>query len=162
MTMTSTVSSADPCPEIPEHFVDPMRILKLRVRSRGRSRSPRASGPNRPPKTTQSRPTEFTPRPRLRTTVATRGNAQRFGPILAQAAYARGFAAAGRKAFVADGAATNWKTHKQWFSDYTAVLDFIHALSYVFAAAMAGRGFRAGWEAYVAWIQQVWGGRVAA
>lgn len=25
---------------------------------------------------------------------------------------------------------------------------------------MAGRDFRAGWEAYVAWIHQVWGGRV--
>jgi hypothetical protein len=40
------------------------------------------------------------------------------------------------------------------------VLDFIHALSYVFAAAMAGRGFRAGLEAYTVWIQQLWSGRV--
>ena len=29
MTMTSKVSANDPCPEIPENFVDPMRILKL-------------------------------------------------------------------------------------------------------------------------------------
>jgi hypothetical protein len=160
MTMTSTVSSADPCPEIPGHFVDPMRILKLARQLKG---SVSVAEGERPESTTGDDPTpaaEFAPRPRLRTTVATRGNAQRFGPILAQAAYARGFAAAGRKAFVADGAATNWTTHKQWFRDYTAVLDLIHALSYVFAAAMAGRGFRAGWEAYVAWIQQVWGGRV--
>jgi hypothetical protein len=40
------------------------------------------------------------------------------------------------------------------------VLDFIYAPSYVFAAAMAGRGFRAGWEAYIVWIQQLWSGRV--
>ncbi len=85
---------------------------------------------------------------------------QRFGEILAWAAWARGFAAAGRKAFVADGASANWTIHKQWFSDYVAILDFIHALSYVFAAAMAGQGFRTGWEAYTAWIQQVWSGRV--
>jgi hypothetical protein len=160
MTMTSTVSSADPCPEVPEHFIDPMGILKLARQIKG---SVAVAEGQRPGSTAEDDPApaaEFTPRPRLRTMVATRGDAQRFGPILAQAAYARGFAAAGRKAFVADGAATNWKTHKQWFSDYTAVLDFIHALSYVFAAAMAGRGFRAGWEAYVAWIQQVWSGRV--
>jgi hypothetical protein len=160
MTMTSTVSSVDPCPEIPEPFIDPMRILKLARQIKG---SISVAEGERPESAAEDDPVpaaEFTPRPRLRTTVATRGNAQRFGPILAQAAYARGFAAAGRKAFVADGAATNWKTHKQWFSDYTAVLDFIHALSYVFAAAMAGRGFRAGWEAYVRSIQQVWGGRV--
>lgn len=163
MTMTGTSFATDPCPQIPEHFIDPTRILKLAREIKGSV----AVGED-----TADDPAEFAgddppgarlaPRPRVRTTVATRGNAKRFGAILAQAAYARGFAAAGRKAFIADGAATNWKTHKRWFSDYTAVLDFIHALSYVFAAAMAGRGFRAGWEAYLEWIQHVWSGRVAA
>ena len=160
MTMTGKVFSDDPCPEVPEHFVDPTRILKLARQIKG-SVAVTAGGP--PETTPGDEPVpaaEFTPRPRVRTTVATRGKAKRFGAILAQAAYARGFAKAKRRAFVADGASTNWKTHRQWFSDYTPVLDFIHALSYVFAAAMAGRGFRAGWEAYVVWIQQVWGGRV--
>jgi hypothetical protein len=146
MTMTSTVSSADPCPETPEHFIDPTRILTLARQIKG---SVAVAEGERPESTAEDDPVpaaEFTPRPRLRTTVATRGDARRFGPILAQAAYARGFAAAGRKAFVADGAATNWKTHKQWFRDDTAVLDFIHALSDVFAAAMAGRGFGAVWR----------------
>ena len=163
MTMTSTVSTDDPCPDIPEHFVDPTRILKLAREIKGaitvtedRADDPPESAAGEDPPAP-----EFTPRPRVRTTVATRGKAKQFGAILAQAAYARGFAQAGRKAFVADGAATNWKTHKQWFSDYTPVLDFIHALSYVFAASMAGRGFRAGWKAYVEWIQHVWSGRVA-
>lgn len=163
MTMTGTPFLADPCPQVPEHFIDPTRILKLarEVKSSvgvGEDTAddpPESAGDDPPPGARHA------PRPRVRTTVATRGNAQRFGAILAQAAYARGFAAAGRKAFVADGAATNWKTHMRWFSDYTAVLDFIHALSYVFAAAMAGRGFRAGWEAYLEWIQDVWSGRVA-
>jgi len=160
MTMTSTASGADPCPEIPEHFIDPTRILKLARQIKGSVSAAEGEPPGSAAEGDPIPAAEFAPRPRLRTTVATRGDARRFGPILAQAAYARGFAAAGRKAFVADGAATNWKTHKRWFSDYTAVLDFIHALSYVFAAAMAGRGFRAGWEAYLGWIQQVWGGRV--
>jgi hypothetical protein len=160
MTMTGTVSSADPCPEIPEHFIDPMRILKLARQIKG---SVSVAEGERPESTAGDDATpaaEFTPRPRLRTTVATRGDAQRFGPILAQAAYARGFAAAGRKAFVADGAATNWKTHKRWFSDYTAVLDFIHALSYVSAAATAGRRPADGWACYRQWIQWVWQGQV--
>jgi hypothetical protein len=164
MTMTGTPFRDDPCPQVPEHFVDPTRILKLAREVKGSvtvaedtadDPAESTAGDNLLPEA------ESTPRPRVRTTVATRGNAKQFGVILAQAAYARGFAAARRKAFVADGAATNWKTHKRWFSDYTAVLDFIHALSYVFAAAMAGRGFRAGWEAYREWIQQVWSGRVA-
>ena len=62
---------------------------------------------------------------------------------------------------MADGAETNWTIQKRWFSDFVAILDFIHALSYVFAAAMAGRGFAAGWEVYVRWIGWVWQGQVA-
>ena len=162
MTMTSTVSADDPCPEIPEHFVDPTRILKLTREIKG-SVSIGDDDVNMSSESTEDDPVpaaDFTPRPRVRTMVATRGKAKQFGLILACAAYVRGFAAARRKAFVADGAATNWTTHKQWFSDYTPILDFIHALTYVFASAMAGRSFRAGWEAYIVWIQQVWSGRV--
>ena len=162
MTMTSTVSTDDPCPEIPEHFVDPTRILKLTREIKG-SVSIGDDDVSMSSESTEDDPVpvaDFTPRPRVRTMVATRGKAKQFGLILACAAYVRGFAAARRKAFVADGAATNWTTHKQWFSDYTPILDFIHALTYVFASAMAGRGFRAGWEAYIVWIQQVWNGRV--
>ena len=62
---------------------------------------------------------------------------------------------------MADGAETNWTIQKRWFSDFVAILDFIHALSYVFAAALAGRGFAAGWEVYVRWIARVWQGQVA-
>jgi hypothetical protein len=108
MTMTSTVSSADPCPEVPEHFIDPTRILKLARQIKG---SVSVAEGERPESAAEADPVptaEFTPRPRLRTTVATRGNARRFGPILAQAAYARGFAAAGRKAFIVDP--ENWTT----------------------------------------------------
>jgi hypothetical protein len=65
-----------------------------------------------------------------------------------------------RKAFVGDGASTNWTVHKRWFSDFTPILDFIHALSYIFASAMAGRAFRDGWDVYADWIQRVWSGRV--
>ncbi len=61
--------------------------------------------------------------------------------VLAASAFARGFFGAKRKAFVADGAATNWATQRRWFSDFTPILDFIHALSYVFSAAMADRSF---------------------
>jgi hypothetical protein len=163
MTMTSPVSAEDPCPEIPEHFVDPTRILKLvrEVKSGvvlpARDEPELAGGDSDPDGAPEP---EWIPRPALRVTVATRGPAKPFKAILAQAAWALGFAQAQRKAFVADGAEVNWTTQKQWFSDYTGILDFIHALSYIFAAAMAGRPFRDGWPVYTTWIQQVWSGRV--
>jgi hypothetical protein len=166
MTMTSKVSADDPCPEIPENFIDPTRIFKLAREIKGHV-SGTKDGSTEPPESESMSDAEqnpdaatTTPKPRVRTMVATREPAERFGEILAWAAWARGFAAAARKAFVADGASTNWTIQKRWFSDYVAILDFIHALSYVFAAPMAGRGFRPGWEAYTAWIQLVWSGRV--
>jgi Uncharacterised protein family (UPF0236) len=168
MTMTSTVSADDPCPEIPEHFIDPLRIFKLAREIKGHV----PASKNEPDETPESAPAatndaqedkpSTTPKPKLRTMVATRGDAEQFGEILAQAAWSRGFAAAGRKAFVGDGAKAIWAIHKRWFSDYMAILDFIHALTYVFAAAMAGRKYRQGWDAYKSWIQQVWSGRVEA
>jgi hypothetical protein len=116
MTMTSNVSVDDPCPEIPENFVDPMRIFKLPREIKGHvggakdeSTEPLAS------KTESSDDVEqntdaatTTPKPRVRTMIATREPAPRFGDILVWAAWARGFAATRRKAFVADGASANW------------------------------------------------------
>jgi hypothetical protein len=163
MTMTSQVSAEDPCPEIPEHFVDPRRILKLVREIKSGVVLPARDEPE--PAENAGQPAdepepEWVPRPAVRATVATRGPAKSFKAMLAQAAGTMGFATAQRKAFVADGAAVNWTTQKQWFSDYTGILDFIHALTYIFAAAMAGRPFREGWPVYTAWIQQVWSGQV--
>jgi hypothetical protein len=163
MTMTSEVSATDPCPEIPEHFVDPTRILKLVREIKSGVPVPERDEPAAAAEAAElelDAEATWTPRPELRAAVATRAPAKRFKAILAQAAWALGFATARRKAFVADGAAVNWTTHKQWFSDFEAILDFIHALSYIFAAAMAGRSFHDGWKTYVAWIQKVWSGQV--
>ena len=47
--------------------------------------------------------------------------------------------AASRRAFVADGSDNNWAIQRRFFGSWTAIIDFIHVLSYVFAAATAGR-----------------------
>jgi hypothetical protein len=168
MTMTSKVSVDDPCPKIPENFIDVTRIFKLAREIKGHVGGAKDESTEPPESETESMTNASqntdeattTPKPRVRTMIATRHPAPRFGEILAWAAWSRGFTAAERRAFVADGASANWTIQKQWFSDYVPILDFIHALSYVFAAAMTGRRFRAGWEAYTLWIQQVWSGRV--
>jgi hypothetical protein len=163
MTMTSVVQSADPCPEIPEHFVDPTRIAKLVREIKSGvvipEREALETGESDPAGEPTPEP-DWVPHPDVRTTVATRGRAAPFKTLLARAAWAMGFATARRKAFVADGAEVNWTTQKRWFSDFTAILDFIHALTYIFAAALAGRSFRDGWPVYTEWIQQVWSGQV--
>ena len=96
-----------------------------------------------------------------RQVVASRQTWPAFALLVAQAAWALGFQGAARKAFVGDGSANNWELRRRFFGSFVPVLDFIHALSYVFAAALAGRRFAAGWAVYRRWIGWVWQGRVA-
>jgi len=77
-----------------------------------------------------------------------------------QAAWERNFLGAVRRAFLGDGLAVNWAIQRRHFASFTAVLDFVHALSYIFAAAFAGRPQSEGAEVYKRWIQAVWSGQV--
>jgi hypothetical protein len=102
------------------------------------------------------------PKLEKRRVVASRQNWPVFGVILACAAWMAGYAKAKRKAFVADGARAIWRVWKSRFSSYTPILDFIHALTYVYSAAKAvGRDDVERWRLYVEWIQWVWAGEVA-
>lgn len=83
-----------------------------------------------------------------------------FAVLVAAAAWRLGLQGALRRAFVGDGSANNWRLQRRFFGSFVAILDFIHALSHVFAAAQAGRSFVAGWECYKQWIAWVWQGQV--
>ena len=156
MTMTGSVSTTDPCPKIPEHFVDPTRILKLMREIKSGVSVPERDEPEAAEGAAELEPdfeATWIPRPQIRTTVATHAPAKRFKAILAQAAWARASRLRRER--------RSWPTGRsqlddaqRWFSDFVAILDFIHALSYIFAAAMAGRSFRDGWGAYIDWIQE--------
>ena len=78
-----------------------------------------------------------------------------------QAAWERNFFGAERRAFLGDGLPVNWTIQRRHFASFTPILDFVHALSYVFAAAFAGRPQGEGAEVYKRWIQAVWSGQVA-
>ena len=97
-----------------------------------------------------------------REVLASLTNSTCFGHHLAARAWSLGFAAAQRKAFVADGLAANWgiweRDFKRW--KFVPILDFIHALTYVYAGAMAGRSKEEGGPVYLRWITWVWQGQV--
>jgi hypothetical protein len=157
LSMTSQEQAHDPCPQIPATFVDPARMSQLSREIKGLSSTEEAleEAPEDAPQDQPSRPT-----PLVRSVVATRQGVEALGMRLAAAAYARGFHAAPRKAFVADGAATNWSVHQKHFSHYTPILDFTHAICYVYAAAHAARRAAEGWAAYRQWAQWLWEGRL--
>jgi hypothetical protein len=155
LSMTSSEHPSDPCPTIPACFIDPSRMGKLSREIKGFSHSREDSTPA---SADAPEPRPGRPKVLVRSVVATRAGMEAFGERLVAAAYARGFHAARRKAFVADGGTSNWSVHKKFFSHYTAVLDFTHAVCYVYAAAMAGRSFAEGWKEYCQWAQWLWEG----
>jgi hypothetical protein len=168
-TYQSDVHQADPDPDVPRCFLDLKRTKEM-VRGLGhalpvglefegenqrrepeeeaeigRSRKPRPGRPER----------------LVRSVVASRKCAEDFGPMVHQAAWERNFFGAKRRAFLGDGLAVNWTIQRRHFASFTPILDFVHALSYVFAAAFAGRPQAEGEEVYQRWIQAVWSGQVA-
>lgn len=160
MTMTSAVHDSDPCPEIPKNFVDPSRIVQLvRELKKPVPTAPDEAAPD-PPTTPDPLADWEPPEVEAKRLVASRRPWEKFGPQVATAAWQWGFFEALRRAFLGDGAEVNWTVWRTLFSSFTPILDFIHALSYVFAAATAGRPFSDGWACYVRWIEAVWQGRV--
>ena len=161
LSMTSQVHAEDPCPQLPRTFVDPGKMREIAREIKGFTTSESAvsvkaeeeAGPD-----LKERP--GFPEVLVKSVVATTGDVGAFGLLLVAAAYARGFHAALRKAFVADGSSTNWSVWREHFSHYTPITDFVHALMYVYAAALSGRTTAEGWALYRDWAQWLWQGDV--
>jgi hypothetical protein len=160
MSMTSRVHGEDPCPELPPTFADPAKMRKIAREIKGFTHESGVSAVAEEEAGPDFKERIGRPETLVKSVVATSGDVQAFGPLLAQAAYERGFHAAPRKAFVADGSSTNWGVWRRYFSHYTPILDFVHALMYVYAAAMAGRAANEGWSAYRDWSQWLWSSEV--
>jgi hypothetical protein len=165
MTMTGESHAVDPCPAIPASFVNPHWIAQLTKELSHRGPAVAATVESaQPPPTAARDPTESPPwqPPAVATKqlVATRRPWASFGPMVAAQAWALGFFLAERRAFLGDGAETNWTLWRQHFSSFVPILDFIHALTYVYHAALAGRSAADGWQTYTRWIGWVWSGAV--
>ncbi len=157
LSMASRVSEEDPCPQIPETLLDLGRIRKISREIKGFCVSDEEESPQ---DEALSQRRAGQPEVLVRSVVATREAIHAFGKQLAAAAWQRGFSAAPRKAFVGDGQDANWTVWRRHFSHYTPILDFIHAVCYVFAAAVAGRPLREAAPVYRQWAQWMWSGEV--
>ncbi len=168
-TYHSAVQEADPDPHVPRCFLDLKRAKEM-VRGLGHSLpvglefdGERPTGrPDEAADHEGDRPSRpGRPERLVRSILASRRCAEEFGPMVHQAAWERNFFGAARRAFLGDGLAVNWTIQLRHFASFTPILDFVHALSYVFAAAFAGRLLAEGAEVYRRWIQAVWSGQVA-
>ena len=168
-TYLSDVHEFDPDPDVPRCFLDLKRAREL-VRGLGHAlpvcmefgledkarKQEEAKAKRRCRVARPGRPKRL-----VRSVLATRKRSSDFGPMVHQAAWERNFHRAERRAFLGDGLPANWTIQSRHFTSFTAILDFVHALSYVFAAAYAGRSQAKGAEDYKRWIQAAWVGQVA-
>ena len=98
----------------------------------------------------------------VRTVLGSLAASKDFGRQMAREAKRRRFGEALARAFLGDGLPWNWSIWKQHFPDFTAILDFIHVLSYLFLAAKAVHGVAAdAWDQYLVWMRGAWQGEVA-
>lgn len=164
LSMASQTFTADPCPQLPATFLDPGKMREMAREIKGFTSAAAVPKPTENESVEKDSATDASksrpgfPEVLVKSVVATSGDVQAFGPLLMSAAYERGFNAAPRKAFVADGLACNWGVWQKFFSHYTPILDFVHALMYVYAGAMAGRAAHDGWALYRDWAQWLWSG----
>lgn len=173
LSLASETHVEDPCPQLPEPFANFARMAKITREIKGaaglRAAEASAEVPSSDEKPADEpleiRPEEEAARPGrpkilVRSVVATRESWAAFGPLVAAAAWQRGFAAAPRKAFLGDGSAPIWTLWRNYFSHYTPILDFVHSATYIFRAACAGRSLDEAVTIYQRWAQLVWSGRV--
>ncbi len=165
VSATSVVSDVDPEPEPPACFFNPNHVAKLTEQAKTKEKTgandalPDSKKKKKKPKK-KKRPAHK-PKRVLRTVLSSMKNSTEFGKDMKKEAARRNFAQASRKAFVADGLACNWTIHAEHFKDYVPILDFVHAVTYVYRASVVcfGKTDQA-WKSYTRWMTTVWKGNV--
>jgi hypothetical protein len=158
----------DPQPEPPDCFCDPKHVAKiaeteaLSVAAPRPASSPEVTAKERPDGVSPLGDADWRPKRLVRTVLSSMASSKDFGKQMAREAKRRRFFEAAARAFLGDGLPWNWSIWKQHFPTFTAILDFIHVLSYLFLAAKAvhQKGEDA-WSQYLVWMRGCWQGEVA-
>jgi hypothetical protein len=165
--MQSESRNVDPQPDLPECFRNHAYVEKLvlglkKAKNPQPELMPATSEDDVPPATVRpEEPTIWQPKTLVRTCVSSLASSEEFGPQMAAEADARGFFAAGKRAFVGDGQAYNWTIQRHWFPRFTPIADFIHVVEYVYEATKTlHQDMAARWTQYVAWARACWQGNV--
>jgi hypothetical protein len=164
-TYTGAEFPSDPQPRPPAKFLDREKVKRLVASmvprgSRGGSSDAKATARRRRPAAPRRRPRRL-----VRTIVATTQDNAAFGWQVAAEVHRRGLDRARRKACLGDGSQAIWALfafHLQ-AAGFVAILDFVHLLVHLYAAAQAAAGkvAEAAWQLYTRWLCWAWSGKVA-
>jgi len=166
-TAAVTRFDADPEPDLPDCFRNREWVEKL-------VRGIAGQGSLSPPDLTVPSPADSLPmtplvkndtrkRPelRVRTYQASTCTSEAFGPMVAAEAQKRNLSHAAQGVFLGDGAAWIWKLQQQYFPTFPAIVDFLHVLGHIFAAAKAvATEPERRWEWVQSWAEACWQGQV--
>ena len=167
LTLPSAVSEIDPRPEPPSKFLDPPTVVKLvgQIKSRGQCGGAGRADKTKPKPRKRKRVRNKRTVRLVRTAVATMADSDTFGWQVMAEVHRRGLDRAANKACVCDGQAYNWSIFHLHLepAGFVAILDFLHLLTYLYAAAHAamGKGTLKAWELYERWMRGAWAGKAA-
>jgi hypothetical protein len=167
VSATSETSEVDPQPLPPACFLDSDHVADLTEKAKTKEIAD--SGDSSANEVEESLEPEnavvgssHKPRRLLRTVISSMKNSREFGKQMDREAKRRKFDQAIRKAFVADGLTCNWTIHAEHFADYVPILDFTHAVSYLFTVSIICFGKTPeAWTAYCNWMTAAWQGSIA-
>ena len=159
LSMTSEVHERDPCPDFPNWLFASDVVTEIASLAHRRE-TPENIGDSTSEDESPLAPQgqagfEWTPEIVSREIIASTEGTE-VARHLEWIAWEHGITSAPRQAFVADGASSIWAIHKKYFSQMTAIVDLMHALSYAYraAAVLDEEGL------YRRWATAIWQGRV--
>jgi hypothetical protein len=155
LSMAGTVHESDPTPELPAWLATSSTVAELAKIAEKSGDFETLSTFQECCWNTADKATFPSPELLSREVLASGDDAEAFGWQLAARAWQRGFPAAGRLAFVADGAHVNWTIQQKHFNRAIPILDLMHALSYAYSAADAVAE-----DVYPQWARWIWAGEV--
>ena len=165
-TLSAKVQAADPQPQPPAKFLDPVQAARLAAELKARG-GPAKTRPTQAAAPRRRRKAKRRPRPRklVRTVVASMADSEAFGWQMAAEVQRRGLDRAQRKGYVCDGQKYNWTLFEMHLVmlGFLGILDFLHLLAHLYGAAqaVAGKGSPAAWALYERWLRLAWSGQVA-
>ncbi len=143
----------DPCPQLPTSFRTAEKVANIAEKP--------VLNVDDATENRDNRVVYEGPRRVLRTAVSSMACSDDFGPMIGREARRRRFYDADLKAFIGDGLGWNWSIWKKYFPEFTPILDFIHAIQYVFSAAIVVSSNDAeAWAMYVRLVTLCWQGQV--
>lgn len=165
-TYAASPGARDPQPRPPRKFLDRVQVARLAAQMSGYSggggRAGAAKGARRCGRRRVAKATR--PRRLVRTVVATTADNEAFGWQVAAEVHRRGLDQARRKACLGDGSQAIWALFAFHLlgSGFVGILDFLHLLVHLYAAACAveGKGTEAAWVLYTQWLCWAWSGEL--